>query len=53
VLSQGLNGLREDLAEQISVVASNKKVLWKPQDISLLESHYKNLKAGYPTKALR
>ncbi|MEI2577865.1 HEAT repeat domain-containing protein [Scytonema sp. PRP1] len=51
VLSQGLNGLREDLAEQISIVASNKKVLWKPQDISLLESHYKNLKAGYSTKA--
>jgi HEAT repeat protein len=51
VPTQGLQGLREDLEEQISVVASNKKVLWKPQDISLLESHYKNLKAVNSTKA--
>ncbi|MDF5738419.1 MAG: PBS lyase, partial [Nostoc sp. S13] len=44
--SQGLARLREDLAKQIAVVA--RKVHWEPQDIVILETHYKNLKnAGY------
>ena len=50
-LSQGLDRLREDLAEQISIVAENKKVYWQWQDIGLLQSHYNNLKTSYPTKA--
>ncbi len=49
--SKGLDRLREDLAEQISIVAQNKKVNWKWQDIGLLQSHYNNLKTFYPTKA--
>ncbi|MEH2281918.1 MAG: HEAT repeat domain-containing protein, partial [Nostoc sp.] len=44
--SQGLTRLRENLAEQIAVVA--RKVSWQPQDIVILETHYNNLKnAGY------
>lgn len=42
--SDGLKGLRGDLAKQIAVVA--RKVSWKPQDIFLLQSHYNNLKKG-------
>ncbi|MEH1823090.1 MAG: HEAT repeat domain-containing protein, partial [Nostoc sp.] len=49
--SKDLERLREDLAEQISIVAENKKVNWKWQDIGLLQSHYNNLKTSYPTKA--
>ncbi|MDZ8027875.1 MAG: PBS lyase, partial [Nostoc sp. DedQUE11] len=49
--SKGLERFREDLAEQISIVAENKKVHWKWQDIGLLQSHYNNLKTFYPTKA--
>ncbi|ACC81045.1 HEAT repeat domain-containing protein [Nostoc punctiforme] len=44
--SQDFARLREDLAKQIAVVA--RKVSWQPQDIVILETHYKNLKkAGY------
>ncbi|MEH1970430.1 HEAT repeat domain-containing protein [Nostoc sp.] len=49
--SKDLDKLREDLAEQISIVANNKKVHWQWQDIGLLQSHYNNLKTSYPTKA--
>nr|MDZ8285330.1 HEAT repeat domain-containing protein [Nostoc sp. ChiSLP01] len=49
--SKDLERLREDLAEQISIVAENKKVHWKWDDIGLLQSHYNNLKTSYPTKA--
>ncbi|MEH1905169.1 MAG: HEAT repeat domain-containing protein, partial [Nostoc sp.] len=49
--SKELNRLKEDLAEQISIVAENKKVHWQWQDISLLQSHYNNLKTPYPNKA--
>ncbi|MEH2307130.1 HEAT repeat domain-containing protein [Nostoc sp.] len=49
--SKDLERLREDLAEQISIVAENKKVNWKWDDIGLLQSHYNNLKTFYPTKA--
>jgi HEAT repeat protein len=49
--SKGLDRLREDLAEQISIVAENKKAPWKWDDIGLLQSHYNNLKTFYPTKA--
>ncbi|MBN3941053.1 HEAT repeat domain-containing protein, partial [Nostoc sp. NMS9] len=49
--SEGLDRLREDLAEQISIVAENKKVHWKWQDIGLLQSHYNNLETSYPNKA--
>ncbi len=49
--SKDLERLREDLAEQISIVAENKKVNWKWQDIGLLQSHHNNLKTSYPTKA--
>ncbi|UKO99403.1 HEAT repeat domain-containing protein [Nostoc sp. UHCC 0870] len=41
-LSNDLTELREDLAKQIAVVA--RKISWQPQDILLLETHYKNLK---------
>ena len=40
--AQGLIRLRNDLAKQIAVVA--RKRSWKPQDIKLLEQHYRNLK---------
>ncbi|WP_375507353.1 NACHT domain-containing protein, partial [uncultured Nostoc sp.] len=44
--SRDLARLREDLAKQIAVVA--RKVHWEPQDIVILETHYKNLKdAGF------
>ncbi|MGD1871707.1 MAG: HEAT repeat domain-containing protein, partial [Mastigocoleus sp.] len=44
--SQDLTRLRKDLAYRIVQVA--KLVSWQPQDIVLLETHYKNLKqAGY------
>ncbi|BAY75972.1 PBS lyase HEAT-like repeat protein [Nostoc linckia NIES-25] len=49
--SKDLDRLREDLAEQISRVAENKKVNWKWDDIGLLQSHYNNLKTFYPPKA--
>jgi len=42
--SQGLEQLRKDLAQQISEVAANKQILWKAQDINLLQTHYSNLK---------
>ncbi len=40
--AQGLTRLRNDLAKKIAVVA--RKRSWKPQDIILLEQHYRNLK---------
>ncbi|MEL6164737.1 MAG: PBS lyase, partial [Cyanobacteria bacterium J06628_3] len=44
--TQDLTRLRNDLARKIAVVA--KKEFWEPQDIILLEQHYRNLKrAGY------
>nr|WP_244329206.1 HEAT repeat domain-containing protein [Tolypothrix sp. PCC 7910] len=49
--SKGLERLREDLAEKISILVESKKVPWKWQDITLLQSHYKNLKTSYPYKA--
>ncbi|WP_445635892.1 HEAT repeat-containing PBS lyase [Nostoc sp. DSM 114161] len=49
--SKDLDRFREDLAEQISIVAENKKVPWKWQDIGLLQFHYNNLKTFYPPKA--
>ncbi|BAT56058.1 unknown protein [Nostoc sp. NIES-3756] len=49
--SKGLERLRENLAEKISIVAESKKVPWKWQDITLLQSHYNNLKTSYPSKA--
>ncbi|MEH2213047.1 MAG: HEAT repeat domain-containing protein, partial [Nostoc sp.] len=49
--SKDLDRLREDLAEQISIVANDKKVPWKWDDIGLLQSHQKNLKTFYPNKA--
>ncbi len=48
---QELKRLRKDLAEQIAIVAANKKVPWRWQDIGLLKRHYNNLKTVYPTKA--
>ncbi|MBD2486553.1 HEAT repeat domain-containing protein [Aulosira sp. FACHB-615] len=48
---QGLERLRNDLAKQISEVAANKGVTWKLQDISLLQSHYNNLKQANSTHA--
>jgi HEAT repeat protein len=47
--SDGLKGLRGDLAQQIAEVA--KKVSWQQQDIFLLESHYHNLKKVNSTNA--
>jgi hypothetical protein len=47
--SKELEGLREDLAQQIAVVV--RKVSWKPGDITLLQNHYNNLKAGKFTQA--
>ncbi|MBD2499370.1 HEAT repeat domain-containing protein [Anabaena azotica] len=49
--SKGLERLREDLAHNISIVADSRKVPWKWQDITLLQSHYNNLKTSYPYKA--
>ncbi|AFZ01012.1 NACHT domain-containing protein [Calothrix sp. PCC 6303] len=50
--SKDLPGLREDLAEQISIVVSQKQVTWQPQDIFLLENLRNNLnQAGYGNKA--
>ncbi|MEO1558912.1 MAG: HEAT repeat domain-containing protein, partial [Cyanobacteria bacterium J06632_19] len=44
--TQDLTRLRKDLASQIGQVA--KRASWQPQDIILLEQHYRNLKrAGY------
>ncbi|BAY85673.1 HEAT repeat-containing PBS lyase [Calothrix parasitica NIES-267] len=44
--TQDLTRLRKDSARKIAVVA--KIASWKPQDIILLEQHYRNLKrAGY------
>ncbi|MGB7375888.1 MAG: HEAT repeat domain-containing protein [Rivularia sp. (in: cyanobacteria)] len=40
--TQDLTRLRNDLARKIAIVA--KKASWKPQDIVLLEQHYRNLK---------
>jgi HEAT repeat protein len=48
-LSKSTPGLRQELAEQIAAVA--RKVPWKPQDITLLQNHYKNLQAGKFTQA--
>jgi len=48
---QELELLRKDLAEQIAIVAANKKLEWRWQDIGLLKHHYNNLKTVYPTKA--
>ncbi|BCL37629.1 hypothetical protein NSMS1_40760 [Nostoc sp. MS1] len=36
--------LRRELAQQISEVAANKQIIWKAQDIQLLEYHRENLK---------
>ncbi|WP_370684507.1 NACHT domain-containing NTPase, partial [Nostoc sp. KVJ20] len=49
--SQELNQLRKDLAQQISEVAANKQILWKAQDINLLQTHYSNLKKINSTHA--
>ncbi|NEQ68024.1 MAG: HEAT repeat domain-containing protein [Symploca sp. SIO2D2] len=44
--TEGLEGLRDDLADQIAKVAS--QVSWKPQDIPLLQAHDNDLKKdGY------
>ncbi|MBD2299249.1 HEAT repeat domain-containing protein [Nostoc sp. FACHB-190] len=44
--SKDLTRLQQDLASQIAVVS--RKVAWQPQDITILETHYNNLKnAGY------
>ncbi|HBW88469.1 MAG TPA: PBS lyase, partial [Cyanobacteria bacterium UBA11149] len=43
-VSNDLKGLQKDLADKIAEVTS--QVTWKPQDITLLESHYNNLKQG-------
>uniref|UniRef100_UPI0039C74D19 HEAT repeat domain-containing protein n=1 Tax=Scytonema sp. PCC 10023 TaxID=1680591 RepID=UPI0039C74D19 len=43
-LSDSLPDLRQELAEQIAVVAN--KVSWQPQDMGLLQRHHTNLK-GY------
>jgi HEAT repeat protein len=47
--SKELGELREDLEQQIAVVAN--KVSWKATDITLLQSHYNNLKAINSTHA--
>ncbi|MEO0967195.1 MAG: HEAT repeat domain-containing protein, partial [Cyanobacteria bacterium J06639_18] len=49
--TEGLTELRDDLAEKIAVVAANKNVNWLPQDITLLQKHYKNLKQINSTHA--
>ncbi|MEH1961345.1 MAG: HEAT repeat domain-containing protein [Nostoc sp.] len=49
--TKGLERLRSELAKQISEVAVNKNVLWKLQDISLLQSHFSNLKKANSTHA--
>ncbi|MFN6565826.1 hypothetical protein [Dendronalium sp. ChiSLP03b] len=49
--SQELDQLRKDLAQQISEVAANKQILWKAQDINLLQTHYSNLKKINSTHA--
>ena len=44
--TQQLKPLQKDLADKIAQVV--QRVSWKPEDISLLETHYNNLKnAGY------
>ncbi|MBD2456062.1 HEAT repeat domain-containing protein [Nostoc sp. FACHB-87] len=44
--SKDLTRLQQDLASQIAVVS--RKVAWQPQEITILETHYHNLKkAGY------
>ncbi|MHC5767093.1 MAG: HEAT repeat domain-containing protein [Nostoc sp.] len=43
--------LRRELAEQISEVAAKKKIIWKAQDINLLQTHYSNLKKINSTHA--
>ena len=48
---QDLERLRKDLAEQIAIVAANKEIPWRWQDIGLLKHHHRNLQAVYPTKA--
>ncbi len=47
--SESTPEFRQELAEQIAAVA--RKVSWKPQDITLLQNHYKNLQAGKFTQA--
>ena len=47
--SESTPEFRQDLAEQIAAVA--RKVSWKPQNITLLQNHYKNLQAGKFTQA--
>jgi hypothetical protein len=42
--SNDLKGLQKDLADKIAQVTHI--VTWKPQDITLLQSHYNNLKNG-------
>ncbi|MEH2231372.1 MAG: HEAT repeat domain-containing protein, partial [Nostoc sp.] len=49
--TQGLTELREDLAKQISEVATNKNVTWKLDNLLLLQSHYNNLKQVNSTNA--
>jgi hypothetical protein len=48
-VSGSLPDLRQELAAQIAEVAN--KVSWKAQDITLLQNHYKNLKAINSTHA--
>ncbi|GET42481.1 HEAT repeat domain-containing protein [Microseira wollei] len=43
--SQGLERLQKDLADKIGIVA--QQISWKPQDILLLQTHYKNLEGKY------
>ncbi|MCC5667696.1 HEAT repeat domain-containing protein [Nostoc sp. CHAB 5784] len=43
--------LQRELAEQISKVAAKKKIIWKAQDINLLQTHYSNLKKINSTHA--
>ncbi|MEH2036196.1 HEAT repeat domain-containing protein [Nostoc sp.] len=43
--------LRRELAEQISEVAAKKKIIWKAQDINLLQTHYSNLTKVNSTNA--
>jgi truncated hemoglobin YjbI len=46
-----LPDLRTELAQQISEVAANKKIIWATQNIGLLQSHYNNLKQVNSTHA--
>ncbi|MEH1844061.1 MAG: HEAT repeat domain-containing protein [Nostoc sp.] len=48
---ESLPELRTELAQQISEVAANKKIIWKVKDIGLLQTHKNNLKKINSTQA--